>query len=164
MNLNPFKLSDDELLTLNSDYSLIIKNVDFTSINKNQYNEIPENYGVYFWLMRYKNDSYKIYIGKTNSLKRRVNDYTIDFQIHSPNDFKLQFFQNFIRSNLDGTNLDLHFMQCTKDDYTEKETKAINMFKPFINQRAKVSVEVKNKMKKAFEGYYHQIFADKLST
>lgn len=120
MDLTPYKFSNDELKILKIEYLSIIKNVNLSAINKNILEKITNDYGVYFWLMNYKNEQYKIYIGKTNSLKRRLNDYKVNFQIHSPNDFKLRFFQEFTNKHLQNSSLDLHFMKCSKDNYTEK--------------------------------------------
>ncbi len=164
LNITPYKLLDIEMRNLESKYSLVLKSVNLNLIDKTSLTKIPSIFGVYFWVMSYKGSKYKIYIGKTNSLKRRLNDYSINFQIHSPNDFKLRFFQDFINSHFNDSTLDLYFMECSKNDYTERETDAINTFKPVINERAHVSDEMKNKMKQAFEEYYKEIFISKLST
>lgn len=117
--------------------------------------------GVYFWVMNMDGIGYKIYAGKTKSLKRRLSDYTNPFQIHSPNDYKLQFFQTFILKHFPEATFDLYFMKCNMHDYTSKETEVVNTFKPLVNERAKVSLEAKEKMKAAFANYYNSVFIEK---
>ncbi len=163
MNLTPYKFSDNELRILKTEYLLIIKNVDLSDIDKNTLEKITDNYGVYFWLMNYENQSYKIYIGRTNSLKRRLNEHKSNFQRNSPNDFKLRFFQEFINKHLRGSILDLYFMKCSKADYKEKEKNAIHLFKPMVNESQKTSVEMKGKIQQAHQEYYVDTFLNKLN-
>lgn len=163
MNLTPYKFSDNELKRLKTEYLLIIENVNLSAIDKNNLEKITDNYGVYFWLMNYENQPYKIYIGKTKDLKRRINEYKSNFQIHSPNDFKLRFFQDFMNKYLNSSSLDLYFMKCQKDDYTEKETNAINLFNPIINVKSQTSDKIKDKMRQCFQEYYEDTFLNKLN-
>ncbi len=162
MNLKPYKFSNDELKILKRQYPSIRKNVDLSAIDKNILEKITDACGVYFWLMNYENQQYKIYIGKTNSLRRRLNDYKVNFQIHSPNDFKLRFFQEFTNKHLQNSSLDLHFMECSIANYTKEETNAINLFRPMINARSKTNDETQLKIQQAFKEYYEEIFFNKL--
>lgn len=159
MNLACYIFSNDELKKL-KDYSPILEDVDLSNIHEDALAQ--KGCGVYFWLMKYKGEKYKIYIGRTNSLKRRIGDYKREFQIHSPNDFKLRFFQEFIHNNLKNSCLVLYFLECSEADCKKKETEAIKSFRPLLNERSKTSDKRKTKMQQAFKEYYEEVFLNKL--
>lgn len=118
--------------------------------------------GVYFWVLLLNDERYKIYIGKTKSLVRRLTDYTNPFQVHSPNDYKLRFFQEFILEHAPGARLALFFKPCSLADYTEVETRLVGVFSPLINARSKAVQEEREMMKAAFARYYTAIFEREL--
>ena len=168
-NLDPFKLDLTDALDLNQNYQEVSHNLILDALTKKIAEELiidkkidPVETGVYFWILELEGKQYKVYIGRTKSLIRRLSDYTSTFQIHSPNDYKLRFFQEFIYENYKNANFSLFFRKCSKNDYTEIETSEIQRYKPLINLRAQVSVEEKNKIKKAFRSYYESVFISKL--
>jgi hypothetical protein len=52
--------------------------------------------GLYFFLLNFAGKKFKIYLGRTNALSRRIREYTGAFQPHSPNDFRWQAFQHYV--------------------------------------------------------------------
>ena len=64
---------------LNSDFNLVCHNANLTEPEKGDIGSLridsPIGPGVYFWTMNLESVTYKIYIGKTKSLQRRVSDY-----------------------------------------------------------------------------------------
>lgn len=58
--------------------------------------------GIYFWVMRQGERVFRIYIGKTNSMSYRMQNYVGEFQPHSPNDYKLRIFRVFLAESTPG--------------------------------------------------------------
>lgn len=164
LSLDNYMFTDGELEVFKIDYFPLLINVNLNELNLKANKELFDKYncGVYFWVLTIGGIKYKIYIGKTNSIKRRLREYSIEFQIHSPNDFKMRFFQNFISKNFSQYDLSLYFSSESKETYTNKETQSIRVYKPMINQRSSVSLEQKHAMQNAFESYYESIFINKL--
>jgi predicted GIY-YIG superfamily endonuclease len=122
--------------------------------------------GVYFWVLRRDGCRYKIYIGRTNDLSKRVKDYTRKFQPHSPNDYKLRFFQELL-----GGKFDLYFLGVEdKKQCVRKETDVIKRLQPLINDLPKAIKLLKEnpqkkdewcgatkKLEKAFCDYYASV-------
>lgn len=48
--------------------------------------------GLYFFVLKLNDECFKIHLGRTNALSRRMREYTSGFQAPLPNDFKLQAF------------------------------------------------------------------------
>ena len=163
LDLNRYQLNSEEKSTFHYEFKLIMSNVILENIKLNSpalkmLSNVP---GVYFWMMRIGINSYKIYAGKTNSLPRRLRDYKNEFQEHSPNDYKLRFFQNFIIEHHSDAEFDLYFL--TADGHTQKENEVVRKYCPLINEKARVSEADRTVMKDAFEEYYKSIFKSKLS-
>uniref|UniRef100_UPI00404836C9 GIY-YIG nuclease family protein n=1 Tax=Rheinheimera sp. TaxID=1869214 RepID=UPI00404836C9 len=169
--LEKYKFTDEMYQALTANFCLVAESVNLDEISRDEIdyriresltNELSDITGVYFWTMNLHKVRYKIYAGKTKSLKRRLSDYINPFQIHSPNDYKLKFFQNFIFRNFPEATFDLYFMPCDLHSYTQHETETVKHFCPLVNERAQLSQEAKNKMKQAFAEYYDSVFAEKI--
>lgn len=163
-NLRKYMISDEDGRELQESFVELLSDVDLHCIDLEKHQESLKDYdyGIYFWVLTLNNVRYKVYIGKTNSIVRRVKEYTIDFQIHSPNDFKMRFFQDFIAKSVSSFDLSLYFSPKTKETYTQSETQAIRYFKPMINERSNTSSDQKASIKKAFSQYYESVFSSKL--
>lgn len=162
-SLKNYRIDDGQAVDFHSDFSLVLSNF---GLDKNEIREhailtdvvgVP---GVYFLVMRLNDCLYKIYAGKARCLRRRLNDYTNEFQIHSPNDYKLHFFRNFILTHEPQMEFDLYFQKCTKDTYTQRETAMIKKYDPLINQSGEGDRML---VQKAFEAYFSQSFNKKLA-
>gem|GEM_PF-1739496 len=162
--LEKYQFSINEASKLDSEFKLVMPNVNFEAINLKfpRLVELTEKPGVYLWLMRIGSSTYKVYAGKTKSLPRRLADYKKGFQIHAPNDFKLQFFYTFILSHYANAEFDLYFVGNV--DHTEKENEVLQKFHPLIiNERDRVSKEDRDEIKNAFSKYYSSSFNAKLT-
>ncbi|ENJ1793123.1 hypothetical protein AB0557_004337 [Vibrio parahaemolyticus] len=167
-----FKFTDEMVVSLNANFKLVAKNVNLMDVTKSdieleichslQYDHCNVT-GVYFWVMEIESQQYRIYVGKTKSLSRRLSDYFNNFQIHSPNDYKLKFFQDYVLDLHHRAKFELYFMPCDISEYTQNETKMVNKFTPLINERARVSQDTKDKMKQAFQEYYVSVFEAKIN-
>lgn len=171
-NIKKYVMSPDDSVEFHRGFSKILTDVSLASLSKDQINKaISDTYthfdgqltGVYFWIMRLGEIEHKIYIGKTKSLERRLSDYTNGFQIHSPNDYKLQFFQVFTSKHYPDAKFDLYFWLGDLANYTAKETESIRKYKALINEPAKPNKNVKGKMRDAFYEYYEGVFLSKLN-
>lgn len=118
--------------------------------------------GVYFLTMRLGPCVYKIYVGKTTSLPRRLADYAKAFQVHSPNDFKLRAFQDFIWQHFPAATFDLYFARESELGYTLDETAAVQLYRPLVNERAKKNVDARLTVQQACESHYAAVFAQKI--
>src|SRR5437763_1551320 len=101
-------------VTANDDRNLVANfvqlgtSVDLTSIGP-PLSVIPSDTGCYLWVMQCGEARYKIYLGRTGSIRKRARDYSREFQVHSPNDFKLRLFQSFMAKSWPAAKLDLYF-------------------------------------------------------
>jgi hypothetical protein len=118
--------------------------------------------GVYFVTMRLGGSEYKIYVGKTTSLPRRLADYRKAFQVHSPNDFKLRVLQDYMWQRFPQAAFDLYFARESELGYTSDETAALRRHSPLVNERATKSVDAIFVMQQAFEAHYAAVFGQKI--
>ena len=161
--LKKYKICQSELIGFHAEFLLVLQNFGLSKSELRQHPvlmDVKDEPGVYFLLMRLNDRLYKIYAGKTRCLRRRLDDYTNEFQVHSPNDYKLRFFRSFILKHEPKTEFDLYFQKCTKDTYTQKETAMIEKYDPLINQRGDGGRMV---IQDAFEVYFSQSFKRKLT-
>jgi len=173
LDILPYSLTDNDELTLSENFIMVHSDIKLSSLTKKEVKEFIDDslgdiagskIGVYFWLVDIDNKLFKIYVGKTNSFERRLNDYIIDFQIHSPNDYKMRFFYDFVVKNFETAKFCLFFRACQIENYTKIETECINEYEPLINKRASVDKKTKEGIKKAFCDYYEAVFISKLNT
>lgn len=161
--LKKYKISQSQLIDFRAEFLLVLQNF---SLSKSELSQNPvlmkvkDVPGVYFLLMRLNDNLYKIYAGKARCLRRRLDDYTNEFQAHSPNDYKLCFFRNFILLHEPQAEFDLYFQKCAKDTYTQRETAMIKKYDPLINQRGQGDRMV---IQDAFEAYFSHSFKMKLT-
>jgi hypothetical protein len=118
--------------------------------------------GVYFLTMRLGPSVYKIYVGKTTSLPRRLADYGKAFQVHATNDFKLRALQDFMWQHFPAAAFDLYFTRESELGYTLDETAAVRLYRPLVNERAKKNVDARLAMQQACESHYAAVFAQKV--
>lgn len=161
-SLRRYRLSAEDSTTLADTFQLLLTNVDFEVPDRPKLQNLPLTPGVYFWTLRCDSEIFKIYVGKAKNISKRTNDYHLEFQPHSPNDFKLRFFQQFVFQHFPRATFDLWFRHVPLDCYTEDENKFIRMFSPLINERGS-GTEEKAVLKAAFSAYFTQTFTRKLS-
>jgi len=152
--MEEFLLTREEKIAMQGPFSRCLESVDISCISKETILELDDFSGCYFWTMLADKKEYKIYIGRTRSIRNRVKDYSKGFQLHSPNDYKIQFFQEFINDNFCNVCLDLYFMKLPIKETSEREAKLIRTYKPLINDRMQTSIEDKNAVKDAHRQYY----------
>lgn len=121
--------------------------------------------GLYLWILKLGDHQYKLYLGRTRSLQRRVDEYCRPFQPHSPNDFKLRVIEAFARRQ-DRTAILQLFFKCLNDDLQLAETDAINHLSPLLNKLPRVGEQDKDKaaFEKAFVNYYTSVVKRKMGT
>ena len=94
---------------------------------------LPPVSGCYLWIASHDSARFSIYAGRTSSIRRRAADYSAPFQIHSPNDFKLRFFEEELRVVLPSATLALYFQAIPADLCSNRERDLIAEFRPAIN-------------------------------
>ena len=117
--LERYRLVDDEAATFHAQFTLY-KEVDLNTldVHSSRLTEPPKGNVICFWTMRLGSSTYKIYVGKTNALRRRLFEYSSEFQVHSPNDYKLRIFQRFICSQAPSAAFDLYYAVETDQGFT----------------------------------------------
>ena len=117
--------------------------------------------GIYMWTVRpgpESEEEHVVYVGRTNSLARRVSEYLRGFQPHSVNDFKLKVFQNQLLKHHGSARLALYFKKAAVESLPQDEKKAISVFEPILNKRLKTTAEAQAEFRQAFENYYYEGF------
>jgi hypothetical protein len=113
--------------------------------------------GIYLWTIRpgtAQDDEHVVYVGRTNSLARRIAEYLRGFQPHSVNDFKLQIFQERLLESSRGSQLCLYFKPEPVENLPKAEKCAVDAFRPLLNERMKMSAEAQEDFRRAFKRYY----------
>ena len=160
--IGKFKIGASQAANFESDFSLVFKNFGLSREEVRQQplmSEMKDIPGVYFLMLRIDDCLYKIYAGKARCLSRRLFDYANEFQPHSPNDYKLRFFRDFLIRHEPKAQFDLYFQKCTQETYTQNELLMIKKYDPLLNQRG---VGDRIIIQKAFEAYFSQSFQRKL--
>ena len=132
---------------------LTSKETDIGRAEGSQWNLV----GVYLWSVITGNSpsaEHVVYIGKTRSFRRRVQEYRRGFQAHSPNDYKLQVFQHVVHDKDELATFRLYFRSVPVEEITATENDAVERFDPVLNRRAPVSSEARSDFQRAFERYY----------
>jgi hypothetical protein len=129
-----YRFTPEDEVTLAS-FRPVLQNVDLDTVNHKttELASYSRKSGVYCWVMRWREARYKVYVGRTNSLPRRLKEYTNKFQPGVPNDYKLRHFQKWMREEFEGAELDLYFVET--GDHNALETAIVWKIKPFINER-----------------------------
>jgi hypothetical protein len=155
-----FEFSPAQSATLRTDFSLLMAETDLSRCNRVDHiiAEYKQVSGIYFWVMRHRERLFRIYIGKTNSMSYRMQNYIAEFQPHSPNDYKLRIFRAFLMECVPNATLDLYFSPQSLDHLTQAENRAIEIYNPLLNQRQRPSVNARNALRDAFSGYYRSAF------
>lgn len=157
-----FELLPTERPAFEADFSLLCKSVELSELTRKEVSEsIPDTSGCYIWLMEIESRLHKIYLGRTRSIRRRLSEYAAGFQIHSPNDYKLHFFQKYIQSSFPDAKLDLYFCDVSVEYCKSRETELIRFYRPLINERLTANSNEKDVVMKAFGKYYQSIFERK---
>lgn len=122
----------------------------------------PPDSGIYVWILELDDIRYRIYVGRTKSLRRRVTEYQNAFQPHSPNDYKLRVFESFVAENSSSYRLILYFCQMPENVLIEEERLAIRLFDPLLNRRLDSTPESKEGLRLAFADFYKSSFTSTL--
>lgn len=160
-DLKPFEFTEAEQVQFSSVFEVVHEDVTLPDA-VSQAKSSPEASGCYFWVLRSELRLYKIYIGRTANLRRRMVDYANPFQIHAPNDYKLRFFQEYCREFFPYSQLDLYFLRIPSGEVKNRETELVRMFAPLINQRMVSTTSQRELIYRAFSEYYTEIFQAKL--
>jgi hypothetical protein len=118
--------------------------------------------GLYFFVLNFDRRQFKIYLGRTNALSRRMREYTSAFQPHSPNDFKLQAFQRFVLEVIPSATIDLYFQRLPASALKEAEAAAIKLYQPLLNELSQPTAEARQALQEAFSHYVRSTFEQRL--
>jgi hypothetical protein len=158
-----FKMSEEQGSRFREDFPKVFPQVDLSRPDSATIQRIISNYnepGIYFWVMRHgeEADLYPLYIGKAKSLSYRVKNYVSKFQPHSPNDYKLLIFHEYLKEAAPDAALDLLFAPTTADQLTRAEGEAIRLYTPLLNRRLPASAEARLGLQAAFKAFYRSAF------
>jgi len=161
-DLRRFELTAFERQELTRDFTLAASDVSLNEVSPDVRKAVPTVSGCYFWTMRRENVEYKIYIGRTRSLRTRLKDYANAIQIHAPNDYKLRFFQEFIHQMDSEAAFDLYVMAVAESEFKAKETALVRQFQPFVNFLRAPTAEDRARIQDGFRLYYEEAFRHRL--
>lgn len=163
IRLQAYRLRGELGSSFDNEFKLLLSDVDLENLDREEIAKLlPKKPGCYFWVLNIDDARYRIYVGSTSSVRRRITDYSNEFQIHSPNDFKIRFFQYFTREELPYSKLDLYFAEISPEHYKIREKELVRLYRPLINERAKATREEKAPIKSAYGEYYSSVFRRKL--
>ncbi|UCV28392.1 GIY-YIG nuclease family protein [Ferribacterium limneticum] len=156
--LNQFIQSANETAAIKLQFDLVCSNANLVNPEcgaiGDALNTDLATPGIYYWSMLVGESEYKIYVGKTNSLLRRIKDYLKEFQPHSPNDYKLRIFQQAAVKRYPNAKFSLRFFSANVANLTKLENDMVTLLDPLLNQRAKPPAQAKTALQHAFEAYY----------
>ncbi|HVT39012.1 MAG TPA: hypothetical protein VHE78_08200 [Gemmatimonadaceae bacterium] len=75
----------------------------------------------------------KIYVGRTGSIRRRVTDYALGFQLHSPTTSSCASSRKPCAKPFPAATLELYFAPAPKAECGERERSYIRMLRPLVN-------------------------------
>jgi hypothetical protein len=157
-----FMMSEAQISALKKDFVLAVPEVNLSRPEQveriiTHRKKVP---GIYFWVMRHgeNDDLFRIYLGKTNSLSYRVQNYVSGFQPHAPNDFKLRIFQSFLSELAPSAALDLLFSEKSVEQLTQAEAEAIKFYDPLLNRRQPATADARLALQNAFSLFYRSAF------
>lgn len=163
--LRQYQATELDLCSIESSFELVEANVHLqlsgTPTISTQYAKYGE--GLYFFLMNLDEARFKIYLGRTNALSRRMKEYSSPFQPHSPNDFKLQAFQCYLSETLPQARLDLFFRHLPSPMLPAAEDAAIKQYSPLLNERSQPTHEARKSLQAAFSQYIRSTFEQRLA-
>lgn len=168
---DPYRFTQQEKQKFDKQFLAIASDIRLASLSKKEASTIVSNalgsdsknqVGVYFWVLHTNRGLFKIYVGKTRSMNRRLSDYVAGFQVHSPNDYKMRLFQAFVFSHISDARFGLFFQRCSLEQYTNCETDALDVYRPLVNERVKADGKARAKVEQGFRDYYDSVFAAKL--
>jgi len=165
--LEQFRLSEEKQNVLSRKFVLVLEDANFTTRSQEEIMQsLGRNHnclGVYFFVLTIGLFSYALYIGKTNSITRRVKEYLNEFQAHSPNDYKIQIFQKMVLKKVPKAQFSLYFRDADLNTYTALEKELIEQFNPIMNKRAIAGQGARVAFREAFEKYYRAGFEELLN-
>ena len=164
--LAKYRLEDEHSATFRTQFDLVRKDLVLATLAAAEpdpaLSALAGVRGIYFLTMRLGPSIYKIYVGKTTSLPRRLAEYGKAFQVHASNDFKLRALQDFMWQHFPTATFDLYFARESGLGYTSDETAGVRQYRPLVNERAKKSVDARLVLQQACESHYAAIFAQKI--
>ena len=162
--LSQYQATELDIGSIQSSFELVEVNVHLrllgTPTGGAQFAAFGE--GLYFFLLNLDGKKFKIYLGRTNALSRRMREYTSAFQPHSTNDFKLQAFQSYLSEVFPTATLDLFFQRLPSSALKEAEAAAIKLYLPLLNELSQPTREARQALQEAFLRYVRSTFEQRL--
>jgi hypothetical protein len=162
--LKTFELTTADADLVGHEFTLLLADCRLSELTATECRaKLPAQSGCYLWIMCLDSSRYKIYVGQTRSILKRVTDYSRGFQIHSPNDYKLRFFEEAMRETFPQGTLDLYFAAMKLDDCQTRETELVRHLAPLINTLPVANEQERGLIRDAFRAYYRSSVARRLS-
>lgn len=167
--IEKFRIADDSLHAFK--FNRLLEGVDPTN-RKASYDNAKSAYpgneaksGIYFWVMRWNESDYAIYIGKSIDIVGRLSNYTGKFQPFSPNNFKIVYFHKFMLREFPGASLNFYYRAYALDKKAlhDPENIMIKNFKEPLINRLESSYDSKDAIQTAFRQLYDAGFESALS-
>jgi hypothetical protein len=162
--LEPFVISGMPAERLETEFVLLLANC-LLSIGRGSpgLSSLPTEAGCYVWVAQHNSSRYCVYVGRTTSIRRRAADYSAPFQLHSPNDFKLRFFEEDLRKAAPDALLSLYFKALPEKECFAEEQHLIAALHPAINSLPRPVESDRLVIKDAYRQYYRSAFRRRVS-
>ena len=162
--LAKFVATPEQIQVVTNQFRLHEVILDFADKDPRYLSQIPEERGVYFIAGKREEILLKVYVGRTKNFRNRLRDYHREFQVHSPNDRKMSFLQEWLKSGEEQVwQLRLYTLVVEeKEERAKKENKWIKVLKPLVNGTVRVEDRrYKDDVHAAFRNYFHAFFSSR---
>jgi hypothetical protein len=164
MNIQRYALNGEQADHLRSRFVKVLDGCRVRTLRSDGMGHgVAEESGCYVWIMRIGSESYSIYVGRTNSIVRRVRDYGGSFQVHSPNDFKLRLVEEALGEVFEAALFDLYFEPCPLRECSDRERSLIAFFRPLVNDLPKPTAWERERVEDAYRAFYRSVVGRHLS-
>ena len=164
MNLQRYALSREHVEHLQSAFTKVLDGCRLRTIRSSGARRgVVDGTGCYVWVMRLDSSSYSVYVGRTSSIVRRVNDYSGDFQVQSPNDFKMRLVEEALGERFPNAVFDLYFAAFSLAECNAREKSLIDLLRPLVNSLPKPTPEERALVESAYRTFYSSIVSRHLS-
>ena len=164
MNIQRYALGGEQAEHLQSTFTKVLDGCRVHTIRSTGARHgVIDGSGCYVWVMRLNSSSYTVYVGRTSSIVRRVNDYSGDFQVQSPNDFKMRLVEEALSERFPDAVFDLYFAPVSLAECNAQEKALIAKFRPLVNSFPKPTPEERELVERAYRTFYRAVISRHLS-
>lgn len=163
--LSDFRISETLFQTVEQEFRLLLEDCRLELGRSSPgLSQLPAVAGCYLWIAAHESARFCVYVGRTNSIRRRAADYSAPFQMHSPNDFKLRFFEEELRTALPTATLSLYFQEFPVEKCALRERELIVALRPAINTLPVPDQTIRKQIADVYREHYRNALRNRQRT